>query len=161
MDNKNSQIIRMDEHTLYFDCRSNVLLCKSIESGKKLWIKKIDDPGFLNGVIEDSSRFFIAFESGEKNGIFLTVNKNDGSTLWDIPGRAFLYRIFQDFIYLIFIDESENYFFIKVDILKGTIVWHHKVERDLCEYTINPSGIVLQYLSGKIEKIDIETGSMI
>lgn len=161
MDNKNSQIIRMDEHILYFDCRSSVLLCKNIESGKKLWIKKVDDPGFLNGVIEDSSRFFIAFESGEMNGVFLTVNKDDGSTLWEIPGRAFLYRVFLDFIYLIFIDESGKYFFIKVDISGGTIVWHHNVAEDLCEYIINPSGLVLHYLSGKTEKIDIETGSII
>lgn len=161
MDNNNSQIIRMDEHILYFDCRSSVLLCKNIESGKKLWIKKVDDPGLLNGVIEDSSRFFLAFEYGEMSGIFLTVNKNDGSTLWEIPGRAFLYRIFMDFIYLIFVDESDNYFFIKVDIFEGTIIWHHNVVADLCEYIINPSGILLQYLSGKTEKIDIETGCIV
>jgi len=161
MDNKNSQIFRMDANLIYFDYSTNVLLCKDIENKRKLWIKKIDDPGIINDVIEDDMRFFIAFESGEKSGIFLVLSKKDGSTLWDIPGRAYMYRIFLDYIYLIFIDDSERFFLIKAEISDGSLIWHHNVSEDLCEYVINPSGIVLNYLNGYREKIDIETGRII
>ena len=161
MDNKNSQIFRMDENLIYFDYSSNVLLCKDIENKRTLWIKKIDDPGIINDVIEDDIRFFVAFESGEKSGVFLVLNKNDGSTLWDIPGRAYMYRIFLDYIYLIFIDDSEQFFLIKAAIQDGSLIWHHNVSQDLCGYIINPSVITLDYLNGHREKIDIETGSLV
>jgi outer membrane protein assembly factor BamB len=161
MDNKNSQIFRMDANLLYFDYSTNVLLCKDIENKRKLWIKKIDDPGIINDIVEDDNRFFVAFESGEKSGVFLAISKKDGSTLWDIPGRAYMYRIFLDYIYLIFIDDSGQFFLIKTAVRDGSLIWHHNVSQDLCGYIINPSVIILDYLNGHKEKIDIEKGSLI
>jgi len=158
MDNKNAQIFRMDEHVLYYDYHSGVLLCKSIESGRNLWIKKMEDPGIISGAIEDEDSFYIAFESGERSGVFLTLNKKDGATLWDIPGRAYLYRIFLDYIFLIFIDDAGTFFLLKVSVSEGTISWHHNVTEDLHEYVINREFLLLNYLSGKTEKIDIKTG---
>lgn len=161
MDSKNAQIFRMDANLLYFDYSSSVLLCRDIENKKKQWIKKIEEPGVINGIIEDNSRFFIAFESGDRSGVFFAISKKDGSTLWDIPGRAYMYRIFLDYIYLIFIDDSGLFYLIKAAIGDGSLIWHHNVSGDLCEYTINPSVLILDYLNGHRETIDIETGSII
>ena len=158
MDNKNEQIFRMDEHVLYYDYHSGVLLCKSIESGRNLWIKKMEDSGIISGAIEDEDSFYVAFESGERSGIFLTLNKKDGTTLWDIPGRAYLYRIFLDYIFLIFIDDAGTFFLLKVSLSEGAISWHHNVTEDLHEYVINREFLLLNYLSGRTEKIDINTG---
>jgi len=57
MDHKNAQIIRMDGHVLYYDYHSGLLLCRSIESGKNLWIKKAEDSGTICGAIEDEKSF--------------------------------------------------------------------------------------------------------
>lgn len=159
MDNKNAQIFRMDEHVLYYDYHSGVILCRSIESGRNLWIKKTEDSGIINGAIEDEKSFYIAFESGERSGIFLTLSKKDGSTLWDIPGCAYLYRIFLEYIFLIFIDDSGSFFLLKVSAAEGTIIWHHNVTEDLYEYVINKDYLLLKYSDGRIEKIDNESGT--
>lgn len=151
----------MNDFLLQYDCSSEILLCRSVSQDRKLWIKKIEDGGIILDVVDSDDRFFIAFEFGETGGQFLAVNKSDGKTLWFIPGRAYMYRIFGDHIFLIFIDGRGDYFFIKSSTKEGGILWHHPVSMELTGYTIRPDYISLEYSDGRKESIDTGTGELI
>jgi len=72
-----------------------------------------------------------------------------------------MYRVFGEFIFLIFIDEQGRYFLIKSTCSSGGIIWHHEVDIDLAEYTIRNDYVSLVYGDGRKEVLDMETGEEI
>lgn len=151
----------MNDFLLQYDFDTGVLLCKSIPGAKNLWIKKIEEGGIILNIVEGDALFFIAFEYSDTDGLFLAVNRSDGKTAWSIPGRAYMYRIFGSFIFLIFIDEEGSYFLIKSSCSEGGIIWHHEVDIDLAEYTIRSDYVSLVYGDGRKEVLDMATGAEI
>lgn len=149
----------MNDFLLQYDFTASVLLCKSISAGKNLWIKKIEEGGIIPEVIEDDALFFMAFLYNDTDGLFLAINKSDGKTAWSIPGRAYMYRIFGEHIFLIFIDEEGKYFLIKSSCSAGGIIWHHEVDIDLSEYTIRNDYVSLVYSDGRREVLEMNTGN--
>jgi hypothetical protein len=157
----NIQRFELNDFLLQYDFTAGVLLCKSISLSKNLWIKKIEEGGIILDVIESDAIFFIAFEYNDTDGIFLAINRSDGKTAWFIPGRAYMYRVFGEFIFLIFIDEEGRYFLIKSSCAEGGIIWHHEVDIGLAEYTIRSDYLLLVYRDGRKEVLDMETGEEI
>ena len=155
------QRFELNDFLLQYDFAAEVLLCKSLASGKNLWIKKIEDGGIILDLVEGDALLYIAFEYNDTDGLFLAVNKSDGKTAWSIPGRAYMYRLFAGFIFLIFIDEEGRYFLIKSSGTAGGIIWHHEVGADLAEYTIRRGYISLVYHDGRKEVLDMDTGAEI
>ncbi len=155
------QRFELNDFLLQYDFTAEVLLCKSISSSKNLWIKKIEEGGIILDVVEGDALFYMAFEYNDTDGLFIAVNKADGKTAWSIPGRAYMYRIYGNFIFLIFIDDEGRYFLIKSSCCAGGIIWHHEVDIDLAEYTIRNDYISLVYMDGRKEVIDMETGGEI
>ena len=155
------QRFELNDFLLQYDFAAEVLLCKSIASGKNLWIKKIEDGGIILDVVEGDDFFYIAFEYNDTGGLFLAIKKSDGKTGWSIPGRAFMYRLYCGFIFLIFIDGDGRYFLIKSSGAAGGIIWHHEVGADLAEYTIKRDYVSLVYHDGRKEVLDMDTGAEI
>ena len=155
------QRFELNDFLLQYDFTAGVLLCKSISASKNLWIKKIEEGGIILDVVEGDALFFIAFEYNDTDGLFLAVNRSDGKTEWSIPGRAYMYRTYGEYIFLIFIDEDGRYFLIKSSCNSGGIIWHHEVDMDLAEYTIKKDYISLVYGDGRKEVLDTETGGEI
>ncbi|MDY6967201.1 MAG: hypothetical protein SVR08_00910 [Spirochaetota bacterium] len=149
----------MDGYELRYDRERSILLCSSItNNNRKLWVKKLKEISYISNIIEDEQRYYLACESGEISGQFLVLLKRTGSTKWFIPGKSYLQILFGDYIYLIFIDEEEHYYFLKVNRKSGELKWHHKVDQDLCKYSITKERILLTYFSGKEESISVKTG---
>ncbi|TAL35275.1 MAG: hypothetical protein EPN93_10775 [Spirochaetes bacterium] len=145
--------------TLSWDPEKSIVTCREKgEVHRKVWIKKLEDAGFLTSVIEDGARYYLACESGESQGTFLCVDRENGETLWDIPGRSFLQVVYEGFLYMIFVDEQGAYFLLKIDRADGSSVWHHRVDEDLCEYRFSTRRIRLYYSSGREEVLDGATG---
>jgi outer membrane protein assembly factor BamB len=151
----------MKDASLVYEPDRSVLLNKSKygDSGDK-WVKKINNTSSVAGIIEDGEMYYIACDLGETSGQFLALRKESGSTEWFIPGRSFLHLIFDGFLYLIFIDENEMYYLLKVNRENGKKVWHHPVGSDLKEYKFAVTGIELIYHSGKKELISVKTGKV-
>ncbi|MBN2040233.1 MAG: hypothetical protein JW864_09345 [Spirochaetes bacterium] len=157
--NPNVHYFNMEHAILCFDPGSSTLLCRSGRAGKKkLWIKKLNGLMEIFAIIEDNKRFYIACDSGDINGQFIAMQKDTGITDWFIPGKSFLHLLYKDFLYLIFSDESGQYYLLKVNLKDGKSVWYHPVDRDLNEYVFVDNKVKLNYLSGKSEAISIRTG---
>ncbi len=155
-----SQIFNMEETVLHYDIGKGILMCKW--SGDKIiWAKKLKDVNNITNIIEDKKNYYVACEENEVTGQFLALMKENGSSLWYIPGRSYFQQIFQGHLYLIFINDKNKYFFIKVDCHMGEKIWYHKIDPDLYEYSFKQDRILLNYSSGKAEKISTETGFLI
>jgi len=129
--------------------------------GKNIWIRKIEDGGFIAGAVHDEDNFYISIESGDTSGQFIAINKTDGSTRWIIPGMAYMSQLYRDSIYLIFIDEDEQFFLIKAKKADGSKVWHYQVDEELYQYTINRNRITLKYHDGRIDILNSESGFLL
>lgn len=162
MDRSTSQFFTLKDVTLLFDFSRSVLMCKSSSGDdQKLWAKKIPEVMCIDNIIEDDDKYYVACEYSEKDGMFLALAKDDGTTQWYIPGRSHLQVLFEGFLYLIFIDEREHYYFIKVEIQEGRKIWHHEVGIDLNEYSFSKTGIELRYKSGRTEVLSFKTGEVL
>ncbi len=157
--NNNTQNFEMKNTILKYDPGKSTLLClDKTKENKKIWIKKLMDISHVSSIIEDKNKYYIACESGEINGQFLALSKESGATQWFIPGKSFLQIIFEGFLYLIFVDESDRYYLLKVRRENGRASWHHMVDQDLYEYSFSKKKISLVYSSGKSESLSIRTG---
>ncbi len=158
MDNANSFVFELTEHVIQYDFSTDIMLCRRISDNRNIWIRKVPDGGHLINAIEDDKMFYLAFESDEKSGIFLAVDRADGSTRWEIPGKSYLSQIFGEYLFLIFIDSKDDFYLIKVRRDDGSKIWHHPVLEDLYEYIIKRDSISLRYLDGRTEDVSLETG---
>jgi len=158
MNKESIQRFELSELLLQYDYLTHTLLCKSSGEGKNLWIRKIEDGGFILDVNEDRDKIFISIESDDKSGQFLVLNKKDGLTNWFIPGKAYMFRIFLDSVYLIFVDGSNHFFLIKAASEDGSKIWHHPVNDGLSAYTINSEIVTLKYIDGNVETLSSFTG---
>lgn len=157
--NKNTvQRFELADLVLQYDFTTYALLCRNAEDGRNLWIRKIEDGGFILEVQEDDAKVYISFESGEKCGQFIALMKADGSTCWFIPGRAFMFRLFMNSIFLIFTDENDDFFLIRVSADTGEKFWYHCVNAGLSLYTINSKEVILEYTDGNVEVLSSSTG---
>ncbi len=161
MDQINSQIFDVDGRFLAYEADKSILICKDAAHGNNLWVKKLRDITGIYEIIDDDANYYIAAECDEITGQYFAVRKIDGSTLWDIPGRAFFHLVFGPHLYLIFIDDTENYYLIKVEAADGTKLWHYKVNCDLSKYSFSKDRIKLIYESGLVEIISPSNGSLI
>jgi len=154
----NIQRFELSKLFLQYNLETYALLCKEKDKGKNLWIRKIEDGGYILDASEDSERIFIAVESDDKRGQFLALEKTDGNIIWFIPGKAYMFRVFLDCVYLIFVDEDSNFFLIKVSVIDGEKIWHYRVNEKLSSYTINKNIIELKYRDGNKEILESTTG---
>ena len=161
MNKDNIQRIELSKLLLQYNMETYTLLCKEKDNNKNLWIRKIEERGFILDAAEDNERIFIAVEYGDNRGQFLSLKKNDGSIIWFIPGKAYMFRIFLNFVYLIFLDEEKNFYLIKVYVESGKKIWHYRINEKLSSYTINGKIIELKYLDGSKEVLESETGEVI
>jgi hypothetical protein len=118
---------------------------------QKYWNIKNRRRGFINVMVQDDENFYIAIEYDDKSGIFWAIGKEDGITKWTIPGKAYVYEVFDNYLYLIFIDNNDIYYLIKVNSSDGSKVWYHEVDIDLHRYSINRQRVLLEYLDGRVE----------
>lgn len=161
-ENLQTQTFEMRTGILIYDREKSILLCKNkTGENRKLWAKKINHIDHISNIIEDDKKYYVACESGEKNGQFIAVMKNSGRSSWFIPGKSYLNLIFGGFLYLIFIDENEDYYLLKVEREKGKLKWHHRIGIDLTEYRFSGRQIELIYASGKREILSPLTGKLI
>ena len=152
----------MEDSILKYDPDKSTLLCKMKSAdARKVWIKKLLEISDISNIIEDGKRYYLACESGERNGQFLALSKNSGTTVWFIPGKSFLQILFEGFLYLIFIDEYSHYYLLKVKCSNGKAVWHHRLDRDLFEYAFSKKDVKLCYSSGKKELLSLRTGKSV
>ena len=148
----------MKEDILSYDTDRSLLVCRSTASGNKRWLKHLENISFIASIIEDSERYYIMGESAETLGEYHALGKADGGTAWFIPGRAFFHIIHAGHLFLIFIDEKNLYWLIKVDNIRGTTIWHHRVDADLDGYRFRKNQVTLTFRSGKKTILDTETG---
>ncbi len=158
MNKESIQRFELNDFILQYDYRTYSLLCRSTDEGKNLWIRKIDDGGYILDANEDRDKIFISMELDEKSGQFLVLNKKDGLTIWSIPGKAYMFRIYLYFVYLIFVDGDDNFFLIKASSEDGKKLWHHPVNDGLHSYTINNENVTLSYVDGTTEILNSRTG---
>ena len=158
--NYNTLSFKMSDALLRFDLDSSILLCQSMHNDKKLWVKKFNNL-IISDIFEDNSKYYIACDSGEINGQFLAVKKNNGVTDWFIPGKSFLHLLFNESLFLIFADENNRFYFLKVRKGNGKSSWFHPVDPDLKEYSFKNDSVKLDYISGKTETISIKTGKLL
>jgi len=161
MEQSYSQNFELGARILHFDCGRSTLLCRESQSGKNLWIKKISDIDHIDTVIEDSSRYYIACETDDIKGCYLAIDKGTGATEWTIPGKAYFHIVYGSGLFIIFTDENNDYYLIRVDCRNGSKLWHRRVERDLCEYRFTGDRITLAFESGKRETLSVLTGTVI
>jgi hypothetical protein len=157
----NVQTFEMENSVLRYDMDKSILVCRAKYDDKKLWIKKLNDLHSVSGVIEDNKKYYLACDSGEINGQFLAIKKKDGATEWFIPGKSFLHVIYKGYIYLIFADQNDHFYLLKVHLSNGKSIWHHPVDRDLNEYSFTGNKINLHYLSGEREILSASNGKNI
>lgn len=161
MDKLNAQNFEMAEHVLCFEGGKSILLCKSRDSLKNVWVKKIPSVVSLIDVKEDAGSYYLSGELDEMSGEYIVVDKNDGNTRWTIPGRAYFHILFEGFLYIIFIDDKSAYYLLKVDPGTGAKIWHHEVAGDLVEYRFNRDGVHLAYDSGRRERVSLFSGAVV
>ncbi|HDP80942.1 MAG TPA: hypothetical protein ENN21_08890 [Spirochaetes bacterium] len=153
------QRFSLGEYVLVFDLDRSILTCRARGEGqKKIWGKKLKDVHYVERVLEDAEKYYVACENGEHTGLFLALHRDTGATAWFIPGKSFLQIIYGGYLYLIFIDDREDYFLLKVDREDGRALWHHRVEDDLYEYCFNDGVITLKFGSGLTKSLDLGTG---
>ncbi len=159
--NINTQVFEMKNTILRYYPDKSILVCHSkSKNNKKVWAKKLNNISYLSKIIEDNKKYYIACESGEVNGQFLALLKDSGSTDWFIPGKSFLQLLYDGYLYLIFVDDNDNYYLIKVRRENGSTSWHHNVDQDLFEYSFSKKKISLHYSSGKKESLSVRTGKI-
>lgn len=147
---------------LDFNQEKNILICHlKNHPPSKLWVKKLPDVQCIASIKEDEDRYYVACEYSNTDGIFLALNKETGNTVWYIPGRSLLQVVYKRFLYLIFIDEHEEFHFIKVKPHDGRKVWHHRIDNDLQEYVFSQNTLTLLYQSGKKEILSLEDGRLL
>lgn len=146
---------------LQYDYQNHTLLCRNADDGKNLWIRKIGDGGYILDLSGDEERIFLSLETDEKSGEFLVLNKKNGLTDWSIPGKAYMFRLFMNYVYLIFIDGDDNFFLIKTSADDGSKIWHHPVHDGLAEYAINSETVTLKYYDGTVEVLNSGSGEII
>lgn len=149
----------MSSHALCFDGDKATLLCREKARNKNRWIKKIEGVADIDGALEDTERFYlICTQDDENSGYYLAIDKSSGSTRWYIPGKAYFHVLHGQSLYAIFADANMEFFLLKIDRSNGSKCWHHRVEKDLCEYRFGAERIILIYESGKTETISPLTG---
>jgi len=158
MNKESIQRFELSELVLQYDFATYTLLCRNISEGKNLWIRKIEDGGFILEVLEDRDKIFISVESEGKNGQFIVLNKSDGFVCWFIPGKPFMFRLYSVYVYLIFADSDNNFFLIKAHVEDGSKLWHHQINQGLSSYIINNEIVSLKYKNGSTEILNSETG---
>jgi len=158
MNNLNSQSFPLSDRTLYYDTGKSILLCTDAESEKKIWAKKFHGLSIIRDIIEDRDRFYVSFETDDYSGNYFALNRNNGNTEWDIPGRACFNIIHDNQLYVIFIDSEQDHYLLSINRYNGSKLWHHRVDDDLAEYNFRKNHVVLSYLSGKTEKISLADG---
>ncbi len=156
-----SQTFEMNEDTLFYNSEKSILLCKKNNDHQNRWVKKLTDIFLINTVTEDESRYYLSCELGDTEGQFIAINKSDGATLWFIPGRSYFQLLFDNSIFLIFIDEKGLYYLLKIDKEDGKKIWHHRIDEDLSYYNFRGDRIQLKYHSGKEEKLSPASGKII
>ena len=161
MSKDNIQRFELSKLLLQYNLETYALLCKEKDNSKNLWIRKIEDGGFILDAAEDNERIFIAIESGDNSGQFLALGKTDGNIIWFIPGKAYMFRVFLNYVYLIFPDEEKKFFLIKVSVEDGKKIWHYRVDDQLSSYTINAKIVKLEYRDGNQEILDSATGTLL
>jgi hypothetical protein len=72
-----------------------------------------------------------------------------------------MFQLYRDSIYLIFIDENENFYLIKAKTDDGSKEWHYKVDEELYQYTISRDRITLKYHDGRIDILNSESGFLL
>lgn len=159
MDKNSIQRFELPGHLLQYDFSACMLLCKSPGDGRKLWIKKFDDCGYIIDADEDDKNIYISFGYDDRSGVFVAVDKKNGLTRWSIPGRAFMFRVFSAAVFIIFSDAEGRFFLIKTSSADGSKIWHHQVEDSLHSYTINERTVRLDYYGGGTETLDSRTGT--
>lgn len=153
------QSFTLKRNKLSYDEEKSMLVCNDRDKdGKKLWVKKIHEVGIISNIIEDDKNFYLACESGESSGSFLAIEKSSGNTVWFIPGKSFLQVFYMGFLYIIFVDDNEQYYLLKVERKKGRTKWHYRILNDLSEYHFSRKEIKLTYSSGKTECLSPATG---
>ena len=155
------QRFELSKYLIQYDPGNFILLCRKMPEGKNLWIRKIEDGGFIAGAVHDEDTFYFSIESGDKSGQFIAINRADGSTRWIIPGKAYMFQLYDDSLYLIFVDSNDIFYLIKVKITDGSKVWHYRVYEDLYQYKINKNRITLIYHDGRTDVISSESGFLI
>jgi len=155
------QRFELNEYLIQYDPETFSLLCRKMPEGKNIWIRKIEDGGFIAGAVHDEDTFYFSIESGDKSGQFMAVNRADGSTRWIIPGKSYMSQLYDNSLYLIFVDSSDTFYLIKVRATDGSKVWHYRVSEDLYQYKINKNRITLKYHDGKTDIISSESGFLI
>jgi hypothetical protein len=161
MNKESIQRFELTELLLQYDYMTYTLLCRNKGEGKNLWIRKIEGGGFILDMAEDRDKIFISIESDEKSGQFIVLNKKDGLTNWFIPGKAYMFRIFLNSVYLIFVDGDDNFFLIKAASEDGGKIWHHPVNDGLSAYTINSESVTLKYADGRTSVLSSSTGELL
>ncbi|HSV95759.1 MAG TPA: hypothetical protein VLM75_02365 [Spirochaetota bacterium] len=153
------QSFELGSGILSFDFTKGMLVCREADGERrKRWVKKLEGVGRVGNVIEDKERYYVACENGDANGHFLALDRRTGATEWFIPGKSFLQLIYNEGLYLIFVDGSMRHYLLRVDTADGTALWHHGVDEDLAEYSFKTRKIVLLYASGRMEVLDSERG---
>ncbi|RPI91668.1 MAG: hypothetical protein EHM32_10330 [Spirochaetales bacterium] len=153
------QSFELGSGILSFDFTKGILVCRDSDGERrKRWVKKLEAAGCLGNVIEDDARYYLACENGDAGGHFLALDKLTGATEWFIPGKSFLQLIYNEGLYLIFVDGSMRHYLLRVDTADGAALWHHGVDEDLSEYSFRGRKIVLRYASGRVESLDTERG---
>ena len=153
------QSYTLDSGVLSFDPARGILVCREAgEERRKRWVKKLDGVVWVGNIIEDGERYYVACESGEANGQFLAIDRRTGATEWFIPGRSFLQLVYEEGLYIIFVDGSMRHYLLRIDTADGSTLWHHKVDEDLAEYSFRERAITLRYASGKMEVLDPHSG---
>lgn len=158
MNKESIQRFELADLLLQYDYQTYSLLCRNCDDGKNLWIRKVDDGGFILDVFENKDKIFLSMEYEGNCGQFLVLNKKDGLTSWYIPGKAYMFCLYSDYIYLIFADDNNDFFLIKASSENGSKLWHHSVNDGLTGYTINTNIIILRYAGGSTEILSSSTG---
>lgn len=161
MDKGLLQRFEFNEYLIQYDPGTFILLCRRMPEGKNIWIRKIEDGGFIAGAVHDEDNFYISIESGDTSGQFIAISKTDGSTRWLIPGRAYMFQLFNGSIYLIFIDDNERFYLIKAKTIDGSKDWHYQVDDCLYQYKINKDRITLKYHDGRVDILCSESGLLL
>ncbi len=161
MEIKNNQVFDFKEKKLEFETDKSILLCRNSKTNRNIWARRINDVNSIEDAIDDRDTFYLNCIKDEKSGQFIALHKSSGETAWLIPGRSFLQLLFDNFLYIIFIDEKDKFFLIKVDKVTGSKLWFHEVDSDLSEYSIRQDRIMLKYGSGKTDRLSPATGKKI
>ncbi len=150
----------MTDDVLDFDGTKKILVCQGLKTGAKRWAAKIQDIIAVDDIIEDGDHYYCSCVSDINTGYYLALRKENGETRWFIPGRAFFHAVFMNDLYVIFIDAGETFYLLKIDRGDGSKKWHHRVSDDLASYSFIGGRLVLEYASGRSERINLIDGSV-